>query len=446
MLTGTTRPRRVDCLDHLTSTPPPGPIAPGPLPLPGMPHGAGVNALPGGPPGIRGTRSLRESATLSLRACATLALVLAAAAALYAVESESPVSVALSLAGRTQLHGVRIMSPSVRDGASLVWVLLGETHFQPYVLESIVQARLFNRDAPFFLVVDPTLAHAAGWDEQLDSLRVERVDPKEIEDSFGRDFSAAFSLLWDFHLREHPLMAPIYNDQRNLKFTLYTSARLVTLFQLMASRSLRNIIHIENDQMLYGPIQALADAANVCGVRLAMARINADMLTASVLYASSAGDLKDMLDFFLESITQGPEHAFQIARSTYVTDMSLSAAYFNHAQLNPNTARAVQSLPNVNGDSCLEAQSGFIFDALALSQWCCGDFYGPSQYFSYKLGFSQVRYWDAPFEWHLIAVPPGRLRVPVWNGSRAFNLHMHSKQLHLWRSTDSNVSLRWPLS
>lgn len=375
-------------------------------------------------------------------------VVVLVTAALYA-DGRSFAGAALPLVARTQLHGVRVVSDAYGTAggaggrASLIWVLLGETHFQPYVLESIAQARLFSADAPFFLIVDPLLAHGAGWDARLDALRVERINPTELEDDFGRDFTAAFSQLWDFHLRDHPVMAPVYDDQRNIKFTLYTIARLVALYQLMAARSLKRVVHVENDQMLYGSIETVADAADACGIRLAMARTNAEMLTASVLYASRATDLKDMLDFFLDAITQGPERAFRIARSTFVTDMSLSAAYFDDALLRPGTARAVRSLPNTNDGSCLALKSGFFFDAAALSQWCCGNFFEPGRHFSFKLEFSQVPYWDAPFEWRLLE-PPNSLRVPIWNGSRAFNLHMHSKQLHLWRSTDSNTSLRWP--
>jgi hypothetical protein len=32
------------------------------------------------------------------------------------------------------------------------------------------------------------------------------------------------------------------------------------------------------------------------------------------------------------------------------------------------------------------------------------------------------------------------LRRPFWNGSAVFNLHMHSKQLHLFRSSDAAMS------
>jgi hypothetical protein len=57
--------------------------------------------------------------------------------------------------------------------ASLVWVMLGDSHFQPYLMESIRQARLFNRDEFFFVVVDPRhFAWNHSWVEQMDALRV----------------------------------------------------------------------------------------------------------------------------------------------------------------------------------------------------------------------------------------------------------------------------------
>ena len=32
--------------------------------------------------------------------------------------------------------------------------------------------------------------------------------------------------------------------------------------------------------------------------------------------------------------------------------------------------------------------------------------------------------------------PPIPLRYPIWNGTRVWNLHLHSKMLHWWRSDD----------
>jgi hypothetical protein len=57
--------------------------------------------------------------------------------------------------------------------ASLVWVLLGDTHYQPYLLESIRQARVFNPNELFFLVVEPRFWPSNHtWIKQLNKYRV----------------------------------------------------------------------------------------------------------------------------------------------------------------------------------------------------------------------------------------------------------------------------------
>ena len=376
-----------------------------------------------------------------------LLLVLALLATAYYAEEFRPASAGAALHSvGTRQRGVRSAAAVGGSGggrASLVWILLGETQFQPYVLESVAQARLFNAETAFFLVVDKALASAAGWDERLNALAVERVDPSEIEDDFGREFSAAFLQLWEvgFAWQGFPML-PVYEDKANFLFMQYSTTRLITLLQLISARSLGNVVHMENDQMLYGSIQTLSDAADACGVRLAMPRYSDDNLAASVLFVRTAADLRDMLDFFLFTINQGSEHAMNVTKTFHVTDMTMSAAYFTDAKHRFGGAGPVQTLPNSGSDTCVGARSGFMFDAGSLSQWCCGIHTDPWSRFSHKNPWGRVPYWDAPFEWQLLDLPI-RLRVPFWNGTRVFNLHMHSKQLHLWRSTDSDISMGW---
>lgn len=75
------------------------------------------------------------------------------------------------------LGGGEASSCSDNGRPSMVWVMLGDPSFQPYLLESVQQARVFNADECFFVVVDP---HYFAWDHawvpQLRSLKVrERV-------------------------------------------------------------------------------------------------------------------------------------------------------------------------------------------------------------------------------------------------------------------------------
>jgi len=121
--------------------------------------------------------------------------------------------------------------------------------------------------------------------------------------------------------------------------------------------------------------------------------------------------------------------------------MSLTAAFFDaKAAEGRANATAYAALPPSNDGSCVAARGAQFYDALPLGCWCCGDFYHPKEHFSVRLAESAVRYWDTPasgvgFEWRTDA----GLRLPFWNQSRVFNLHMHNKQLHLFRSSDLEI-------
>ena len=57
--------------------------------------------------------------------------------------------------------------------ASLIWVMLGDPHFQPYLMESIKQARIFNPTEYFFVVVDARhFNDTHPWAKQMDDLDV----------------------------------------------------------------------------------------------------------------------------------------------------------------------------------------------------------------------------------------------------------------------------------
>ena len=69
--------------------------------------------------------------------------------------------------------------------ASLVWVMLGDSHFQPYLMESITQARIFNPTDFFFVVVDAAhLNDTHPWCKQMDDLN---VSARVIVASAGRE-------------------------------------------------------------------------------------------------------------------------------------------------------------------------------------------------------------------------------------------------------------------
>jgi hypothetical protein len=154
-----------------------------------------------------------------------------------------------------------------------------------------------------------------------------------------------------------------------------------------------------------------------------------------VVYSRDAAALKVMLDFIFWAITSPRDVADNVGTG-YPTDMSITATFFDAmaAQGGAN-ATAFGALPPSNDASCVAVRSAQMYDGLGLGCWCCGDFYHPKKHLHVRLAESRVKYWDYPFEW----VQREGLRLPIWNGSRVFNLHMHNKQLHLFRSSDPGI-------
>ena len=96
------------------------------------------------------------------RSLLTMLLSFALLVLYYTHWSPRAIARLLGVRGRApaQHHGrasyARLASGGVGGSeASLVWVLLGDTHYQPYLMESIRQARVFNPRELFFLVIEP---------------------------------------------------------------------------------------------------------------------------------------------------------------------------------------------------------------------------------------------------------------------------------------------------
>lgn len=343
--------------------------------------------------------------------------------------AEDTATVVVTPSSRRAVDGASSPGPpeTAITAASFVWVLLGDTHFQAYTLESIRQASLMNPGAPLWLVCERAwLNESHAWSPRLAELGVRRVFYDDLADDFSRRYDAAFTALW---AGRSGMMLPTLNHRTNMDFTRVTMVRLAALARLLHVHALQRVVHVENDQMVYGSIAALADAADACGLRLGMTRVGARYAPA-VVYARDAAALQRMLDFIYEAMAAGPAEANRVGMG-YPTDMSMTATFFE-AAASGDEAGAFAELPPLPDGSCVAARGGQFYDALPLGCYCCGDFYYPKKHLFVRLEESSVRYWDAPFSWD---VSTGR-RIPLWNGSRVFNLHMHNKQLHLFRSDE----------
>jgi len=355
-------------------------------------------------------------------------------------------------------HQPRINSRKVIDDKNslitIVYVMLGEPQFQHYILYSIRQARLMNPTCRIALVVSEALyTDRPEWIPELIGapLLVNLVNYSMLISNYVMDFQEHFVDLWD-GLKHGGFMVPTVTDEKgvgnaNYQFTQLTTERLFALQSLMNVYKLENVVHLENDQMIYTSVAELVKASQKCDVQLAMSKIG-ERLAPAVVYVKNSDAILDMLDFMLEAVSNGRDHAIKIAGSRWVTDMTLTAAYF--AQKKKGTT----TLPNHADDSCIykAIPGGLIVDGAPLGHWCCGAFGNgqENKFFQIKDEESEVAYWDFPFEWReekekggsgeekdqRTNPPESRLllRRPYWNNLPVFNLHIHSKQLQLWGS------------
>jgi hypothetical protein len=308
-------------------------------------------------------------------------------------------------------------------------------------MHSLRQTRLLNPRARLVLVASRELYELRPqWLPELRGapLYVNLVNVSLLDSDAIAAVRLRYRALWGELTRSGKtgFMLPTVNDEKgvgmmNFDFTQFTMERLFALHQLMRVYALENVVHFENDQMVYGDAAALARGLGACGVRLAMTKIGERMAPA-VVFARDEAALRDMLDFILESMSRGMEHAIRVAGSNWVTDMSLTAAYFREKRAGTAT------LPNsADGTCAFEKAGGAVFDAAPLGHWCCGTFERPDLFFEQKDAESEVAYWDRKFEWRLNETTG--MRMPVWDGHPVFNLHIHSKKLEQFGSLYQGV-------
>lgn len=289
-------------------------------------------------------------------------------------------------------------------------------------------------------IVDIVLVHTQelleneDWLRQLKALHVKLVLYNEIADIFSLTFADKYRMIVN---QLEIALNPSIGSKANADFMQLTMIRMAALHRAMQVLDLTHVIHLENDQMLYTAVDALVAAANFCGLHMGMTRVGHNKLAPAVVYVRRATDLFELLTYMDAVFSEGGEYAKKLIDSPWVSDMTLTAAFFNQheqqAKTTGNFRPRFSTLPTGPDQSCIFKTVGRIFDAAPLGQWCCGTFFKPTEYFSAKSGDAEVAYWEGKFEW-VNNSDSNFKRVPYWNGHPVFNLHMHSKHLHLWES------------
>ena len=323
----------------------------------------------------------------------------------------------------------------------LIYTMLGESfEYQPYIWMSLRQARLFNPDVSIYLISSATTFDNAETRSMLDVLTIVAVDYSTLTHPLLDRFRAAFFVQGS--------MSPDGNEN----FNQYTSERIFAVFALMHKLDLQNVIHLENDNLIYSPIGDLIHAMKLCDVRFAVPFPTVGQAVVGSAYFKDAESVMPFVRFATEVFEMGQTKAVEFMGTEWINDMSVLGRFYKENSLSflvselPSKLYANrQKFEMVEGDenvflspltfreahphSCIaEALPNTIFDSCVLGQFFGGTYGNPSVPHwedNRQLDPRHMKLW-----WKqsltISAVP---IRVPFVDNIRILSLHVHSKQL-----------------
>jgi hypothetical protein len=313
---------------------------------------------------------------------------------------------------------------------SLVLIHLGP-ELPAWLDRSIYQARLFNTCQ--IIVVAESIALQSS--SIPSSLGIKQLSLEEIGLSSKHSVFRSFSSL-DRSFRDG--------------FWTFTTERFFVLESVMSYLSLTNVVHIENDVLLYYDLDLLVPHLRDLYSGIAATFDNDTRCVPGILYIANAGAMAPLTSFILEAVATPGRSAERLQQGALINDMTLLGAFRCRAPA------AIDHLPIVPDDYPAPLQSpmrhipaepscysrhfetlGLIFDAAALGQYLGGvdprNTHGPS------VGFiNESCVFDPRVVSPRLIVDACDRRVPVVETAsglhRVVNLHIHSKNLRAFLS------------
>jgi hypothetical protein len=222
-------------------------------------------------------------------------------------------------------------------------------------------------------------------------------------------------------------------------FNLLTLSRMFYVRAYMATTVVkRRVFHLENDNMIYEPLDSLDAAYHACGFELAAPIRDTKFTILGFAYLSSAEAVSAMVDFYLDVLELGKDKATARLQTVWVNDMSLTALY---AKEHPDRVALLPVRPDTRfgTPNCGFDRTQSLVDGASVAVYHLGDFQS-------KTPFGNKKGWGAytgsfdprPFDlqWHTrdyqdfecsqpVLVPKQGIRTPL----RMANLHVHHKLL-----------------
>jgi hypothetical protein len=321
---------------------------------------------------------------------------------------------------------------------TLVYTCLGEQAFtkhQSYIWESLRQSRLIGGPSLSIVVIINRVSHANSVQNEMKRLNITTL---VYEDLLAMD-NASFVLNSEFHKAFfiQGVMAP--GD--NVDFNQLTSQRLFALYAYMNVELKSNIFHIENDNLLYFDLIDLMHRMHTCGIHLGITKASPSQAVFSFLYVRNAGILEHFLRYTVEVFRLGRKKAMDYLKTEWINDMTIAGRYLDlfAATLEKSRATGISQLPvkfdSINCCLCTTANNAetIIFDARAIGQYFGGDYWHPGVSFWTKSDFLDPR-----GELLTCQRTEKGLLIPYIRGKRIVNIHVHSKNLKRFLSTESD--------
>ena len=276
-------------------------------------------------------------------------------------------------------------------------VLVSTGVFQDYMLINIRQLLKLNHDSIYVITESRFFSHF----DEFDRCVVHLVDVSDLSDSYR--FIDACQL--DKEFREG--------------FWVATSSRFFHIYAFMKRYNVRDVLHIENDVLLYYNCNILESRLDKNKIYLPFDSDTRSI--ASIVYIPSHDSLKGVLDRYIYS--ENDMYNFSIARNAVPGLIDQFPIYRPLMSFAPEQNRVCINFERFN----------FIFDAAAIGQYLGG--VDPRNSPGDTRGFVNetcvIKYDTCSFEWTIgddglrrpFVVTEDDVHVPI------FNLHIHCKHL-----------------
>lgn len=302
---------------------------------------------------------------------------------------------------------------------SIVFVHIGNK-LPAYLETAVRQARLFNDSCPIIIIANQ---------EALSNLSSTLEQQKPVYVPIETINKSA----------EH--IAFIKNSPMKPSLWLYSVERFLYLYDVMVQHKLENVFHLENDNMLYMDLNENLALFQEYYSGIGATFDNDQRCIAGFMYAANPSSMQRLAAFFAKNAKKGHTDMESIANFKNAMDRSV----IDQLPIIPDNYNLRHQLKSPAGHIPKEPGRFYnnfnsfnsIFDAAAIGQYLGG--IDANYHHEVKVGFINESCIFNPshftYEWHRDAK---NRNIPYINFEgkkyRINNLHIHSKQLHLFSS------------